>query len=251
MSKAPVRTVIVDDDPQAISNLRGLLAIYPSIHIEDVIVDDLKASAAILEIRPDLVFLDIQMPNKNGFEIIKELTDASFHPKIIFATGYDKYAVQALRCAAFDYLLKPINPTELHQVIERVMKDTGEAEYENRYKTLVGNTLQQPRLKFNTAGGFILINPKDIIYIQADWNYSEIFLDEDRHEIVSQNIGSLEEMLPKCDFFRISRSIIINTAYLKKVSRTKMTAYLEKDGKEWTFKIPLLNIRKLESFLDN
>jgi two-component system, LytTR family, response regulator len=249
MSQNQVRTVIVDDDPQAISTLRELLAIYPSIIIEESTTDDQNASAVILKVRPDLVFLDIQMPNKNGFEIIKELTDSSFHPKIIFATGYDKYAVQALRCAAFDYLLKPVNPTELHQVIERVMNVQGDKNDEARFKTLVGSTVQRQRLKFSTAGGFVLIDPRDIIYIQADWNYSEIYFEENRREVVSQNIGSLEEMLPECDFFRISRSLIINTNYLKKVSRTKMTAYLEKDGKDYSFKVPILNIRKLERFL--
>ena len=107
------------------------------------------------------------------------------------------------------------------------------------------------KLKFNTHSGFYMLSPEDIIYIQADWNYSEVFLGEKKSELITINIGKLEEMLPKHLFYRISRSIIINVTWLVRVNRRKRLAILEKGGKEFSFKIPILNIRKIENFIDS
>jgi len=90
----------------------------------------------------------------------------------------------------------------------------------------------------------------DILYIEADWNYAEIHIDETTKHLATTNIGALEKMLPQGIFCRISRSIIVNVNYLTRVNRIKRTAYLQKDGKEYSFKIPLLNIRKLEAKLE-
>jgi two-component system LytT family response regulator len=96
-----------------------------------------------------------------------------------------------------------------------------------------------------------LLSPEEILYIQADWNYSEVFLSDKKSELVTINIGKLEEMLPGNIFYRISRSVIINIKYLVRVNRKKRLALLEKEGKEYTFNIPLLNIRKIENFIES
>ena len=94
-----------------------------------------------------------------------------------------------------------------------------------------------------------MINPRDIIFIQADWNYSEIFLEKDKHELVTINLGNIEKLLPPGDFARINRSVIINLRYLKKVQRGKRLCTLIKDTDTFVFKIPLLRIRQLEDKL--
>ena len=119
-----------------------------------------------------------------------------------------------------------------------------------QFTRLIERTLSKPKIKISTTGGFSLISPADVVYIQADWNYSELFFDHGKSELATMNIGSLEESLPGNEFFRISLSIIINATYLKKVYRKKRQALLVKDGQEFTFPIPLLNIRKLERFLE-
>jgi two-component system LytT family response regulator len=111
--------------------------------------------------------------------------------------------------------------------------------------------LHTNKLKFNTHTGFFLLSPEEILYIQADWNYSEVFLSDKKSELVTINIGKLEEMLPGNIFYRISRSVIINIKYLVRVNRKKRLALLEKEGKEYTFNIPLLNIRKIENFIES
>ena len=105
-----LRTIIVDDEPGAITNLEALLELHPEIRVIDTIGDPTLAVDTILAKKPDLLFLDIQMPGRSGFEIAKELAEAGDQPAIIFATGFDHFAIEAIRHAAFDFLVKPVNP---------------------------------------------------------------------------------------------------------------------------------------------
>jgi len=243
-------TILIDDEIQAISNLERLLIFYPQIKIVDKFTDPVESVPIIIESNPDLVFIDIQMPGKDGFEIVNELTRAGCKPAIIFVTAFDNYAIEAIRYAAFDYLVKPVNPEELKHSIKRLQLENRERNRDEQIKKLLDRTLNKPKIKFSTTGGFTLVNPEEIIYIKADWNYAEIFFRSDKSEMVSINLGALQEILPKNNFFRISRSVIINVSFLIKVSRKKRLAFLIKDEVEYTFKIPLMNIRKLERFLE-
>jgi two-component system LytT family response regulator len=246
----PIRAIIVDDELQAVENLTGLLSGCSRIQIAETIVDAARAVERIEEIQPGLLFMDIQMPGKSGFDIVTELHLDGFKPDIIFVTAFDEYAIKAIRYAAFDFLVKPVVKEELVHAINRLFLKQQEKDREEQIKRLREKTGASKKLKISTAGGFTMINPADILYILADWNYAEIYLDGETKEMVTTNLGSLEEALPATDFFRISRSVIINTSYLTKVSRKKRMAFLIKDGKEYSFKIPLLNIRKLERFLE-
>ncbi len=248
MQNRQLRTIIVDDEEKAINNLETLLNNFPQVQIIDKSTDPEKALGKILLQKPDLLFMDIQMPDKTGFEIVSEVYRSGLRPDIIFVTAFDKYAITAIRYAAFDYLLKPVNKEELKDALERLLKKTTETDKEEQIKILIEKTSRH-KIKFSNAGGFILIKPEDIIYIEADWNYSEIYFSKEIKEVVTMNIGSVEELLPKEDFYRINRSIIININYLSRVIRKKLLAILIKDGQEYQFKIPILKIRGLERFL--
>ena len=250
MIKPTLRTILVDDEPTAITNLEALLKAHPEIMVIETISDASMAVDSILAQMPDLLFLDIQMPGKTGFEIAHELHEAGVPPAIIFSTGFDKFAIEAIRHAAFDFLVKPVNPVELKQAIDRLRQTPSKPVQMEQFARLIERTLSRPKIKISTTGGFSLISPADIVYIQADWNYSELFFSNGKSELATMNIGSLEESLPKNIFFRISRSLIINVTYLTKVSRKKREATLVKEEKEYKFPIPLLNIRRLERFLE-
>ena len=116
----PIKAIIVDDEPGAIANLSLLLQTYPRIEVAATVTNALLAVDLIHEHQPDVVFLDIQMPEKTGFEIARELLEAGDAPAIIFATGFDKFAIEAIRHAAFDFLVKPVNPEELKQTVSRL-----------------------------------------------------------------------------------------------------------------------------------
>jgi two-component system LytT family response regulator len=249
MTKIIFNVIIIDDEPRAIANLEALLINHPEIRIIGAISDATAAVDLILEKKPDLIFLDIQMPGKTGFEIASELLEAGNPPAVIFSTGFDQFAIEAIRHAAFDFLVKPVNPAELKQAIERLQQQSSKPDFTNQLSRLIERTLSKPKLKISTNCGFTLISTEEIVYIQADWNYSEIFFGNGKSELATMNIGSLESNLLQNGFFRISRSIIINVNYLTKVNRKKRMATLVSNGQEFTFPIPLLNIRKLERFL--
>jgi two-component system LytT family response regulator len=245
------RAVIIDDEISSIKNMENLLKDHPEIRVVATESNAMKAMDVIRDFNPDLIFLDIQMPGKTGFEIVDEMFTEGYEPEVIFATAFDQYAIEAIRYAAFDYLVKPLKPSELASAIGRLTnKNNPQNNLGDQVKRLFEHNLNKGKIKFSTTGGFILINPVDILYILADWNYAEIYYDDDKHQIVTTNIGALETILPLKEFFRINRSTIINIGYLTKVSRKKRLAYLMKNDKEYTFKIPILNIRKLERFLE-
>ena len=195
------------------------------------------------------------MPGKDGFELLREILNENMQPEVIFVTAFDKFAIDAIRFSALDYLLKPVSPYDLQNALIRFLGKPNNPDIANTTASLhillEKTVLHANKLKFNTHSGFFMVSPEDIIYVQADWNYSEVFLDDQKSELITINIGKLEEMLPKHLFYRISRSIIINISYLKRINRKKRIAILEKNGKEYTFKIPLLNIRKIENFIEN
>jgi two-component system LytT family response regulator len=194
------------------------------------------------------LFLDIQMPGKSGFEILGELRRAGVKPCVIFVTAFENFAIRAIKASAFDYILKPVDRSELAVAVERAIARINDTESERNFSLLLEMTSRK-KLRFNTAGGFILIDPSDIIYVQADWNYSEIHLGKEKHEVVVVNIGEIEKMLPPQEFARISRSVIVNLKYLSKGQRIKRLCILNKDGEVFQFRIPLLRIRDLEKLL--
>jgi two-component system LytT family response regulator len=121
---------------------------------------------------------------------------------------------------------------------------------EAQFELLFERLNPSKRIKLPTTGGFIMVHKDDILYVEADWNYADIFYTNGEKTMVSSNLGTIEKILPASDFCRISRSIIINLNYLQGVNRLKREAILLKDGKKYVFKIPILNIRKLEAKLD-
>jgi two-component system, LytTR family, response regulator len=242
------RAIIVDDEEQAINNLELILKDFPQVQIIDRSTDPEKALGKIMIHKPDLLFLDIQMQGTTGFDIVTEIHRSGLKPDIIFVTGYDKYAIAAIRYAAFDYLIKPPNRDELKNALDRLLEKSNGSDKEEQFNMLIEHTAKQ-KIKFANAGGFILIKPDDILYIRAEWNYSDIYFDKDKFETVTMNLGAISALLPCQEFFRLNRSLIINTTYLEKVSRKKLEATLIKDGKEHKFRIPVLNIRKLERFI--
>ena len=163
-------------------------------------------------------------------EVVKELSEKQVKTTVVFVTAYDEYAIQAIKLSAFDFLLKPVDPDELHQVIRRFQVEKLQEEFDRKIATLINQFKKPDKVRLNSRTGFILVDPQDIIYIQADGNYSEIIFSKDRKELVTQQLGSLIEMLPPGRFFRTSRSALINLDYLRKVDRRTRVCELERNG---------------------
>lgn len=220
----------------------------PTLRVVSTVSDPEKAVTEIVNRKPDIVFLDIQMPRKSGFEIVEELHNTTINPFIVFVTAYDSFAIRAIRASVFDFLLKPLNPAELALTVDRVVKRVKDQSEKVSYVSLL-EQVRVHKIKFSSTGGFVLVNPDDILYVLADWNYSEIHYSRTKFDTITLNLGAVEDILPVASFVRINRGTLVNLKYLERVNRKKRICLLKKDNETIEFKIPLLRIRLLEERL--
>lgn len=214
-----INCYIVDDEPNNVDSLRYILKNnYPELFVLGYQIDSSKAIVEINQLKPDLLFLDIQMPNKNGFELLNDLSHKGF--EVIFITAYDQYGIQAVKISALDYLLKPINESELAKAIEKAEIKINA----KRKNTNLENFLRNFNDKSTEPKIALIINKQtryvpisEIIRCQADNNYTEVFFKDGRKVILSKTLKDLEEMLEGFGFLRCHHSHLINIKYIQGV----------------------------------
>jgi two-component system, LytTR family, response regulator len=234
-----VKTVIIDDEMSAIMLLEEMVNKLEGVFVNGFAQDVDEGVNQVLRHRPDIIFLDIKLKDENGFDLIQRLKDYDIDPFIVMVTGYDQFGMQALKAGAFDYLLKPLDPNELLKVISRYR--------EKKIHQVMPDPMK--KIRFNTLGGFILINPEEILYCKAEANYTDIFLTSQHKHTISMNIGSLEKILAQPQFFRISRSNIINVKFLTGINRGKRHCILTAGQVSVILAISHDRIRELEGEL--
>ncbi len=223
MKNNNISILIVDDEPEARDLLTILLNRIGGVKIVGVADNVDHALLQVVKKEPDLILLDIQMPEKSGFELVSQLRQMDKDIGFIFVTAYDEYAIRAVRESALDYLLKPVDPSELERAIAKYRLERKQKVLNTQIDELLSNMGIGQRLKLNTRTGFMVIDPRDIVCCTADGNYTEITLTKSRQETISSNLGNLEKELSNDRFFRISRSALINLRYLTHVeNKTSM-----------------------------
>jgi two-component system LytT family response regulator len=222
----PITAIIIDDEQEACDLLENLLDKHPEIIVIGAVNSVDEGVRCFVENQPDIVFLDVQMPQKNGFEFLHEINEFNIETTIIFVTAYHEFAIEAIRHAAFDYLLKPINQIELKKAILRYQNKTNAESFKKNIPELLENIKGLNKIQLNTRTGYKFLDPDDIIYLQADGNYCIIHL-KTSNFISTLNLGKVEEIIPTNYFLRISRSLIINKKYLTSVDRKKRTCLIE------------------------
>jgi len=251
MNQNSITVVIVDDEEDAHDILERQLNRLGDINISGKASNVDEALDMIIKFNPDIVFLDVQMPEKDGFELVKELKRFNIKTTIIFVTAHNEYAINAVKIAAFDYLLKPVVFNELREAIFRFRCEKKQESEERKIDVLLDTLGKQEKICFNTRTGYIYISPEEIVFCQADVNYTGINFSLNRKEVVTINIGKVEELLGRSKFFRISRSHIINTDYLVKADRKTKTCELFKDNEKFIIPAPPKQIRLLENLINS
>jgi two-component system, LytTR family, response regulator len=219
-----INAIIIDDEAKGRVALREkLLAYCPQIKIIAEAANGQEALLLIQHYKPQLIFLDIEMPRMNGFEMLNELTEKNFH--IIFTTAYDQYAIRAIKYAAFDYLLKPIDIEELKTAVEK-LSNTENKETKKQVELLQQN-MQHPKkqlhkLAIPTLDGLLFYDINNIIHLEANSNYTYIHLTNKTKITASKTLKEFEELLPEDIFFRTHHSHLINLNYIKR--------YIKGDG---------------------
>lgn len=223
--------MIVDDEKDAVEFLSALIRENcPSLKIKATANRSEEAIKMYFKTQPDLIFMDIEVDSLNGFDIINEICGGKYKPHFIFVTGYNRYAVDAFKTNVLGYLLKPVDKGDLVNVVERfTLTKESELQQEKIWQFIRDYS---GKIRFNTTTGFILLHPAEILWCEADHNYTTIFISTGKPVIVSVNLRVVEEKLPESGFRRISRSILINTRYLVTVHRREKTCRLKWSGGE-------------------
>lgn len=229
-----LKAIIIDDSPQA----RKLLTLMLEEHYDvlEVIAEAEQANQGfefIKQHKPDVIFLDIEMPGKSGIQLAEQLLKEKINPVIVFTTAYNDYALKAFRLSAIDYLLKPINEIHLEEAIEKVKKLYPKEAEENKLKTFIENYSNQlPKtLSIPSASGYIFIKADDILYIKADGSYTHVFTTNEKQITVSKNLKYFETALDGYfQFMRVHRSYLINLNQMKKFDKQNRGEIVMNDG---------------------
>jgi len=214
-----IKSVIIDDEQNNIDNLTRLLQKHcPEVTVAATAMNADDGKKIIFEQKPDLIFLDIQMPEKNGFELLRSLSNYSF--EIIFVTAFDKYGIQAVKFSAIDYLLKPINIEELKEAINRAITKISQKkqnlQLENLLQLLQNTQLKdEHRIALPTVKETRFAKPQDIIRCESSNNYTSFFFKSGEKLIVSKPIYEYEELLSDYGFIRCHQSHLVNKKFIK------------------------------------
>jgi len=220
------RVIIIEDEFSPRQLLREKLERnFPDLEIVAECKNAEEALIDILRLRPDLLFLDIQMPGNNGLwladELIKLKGDTFIPPDIIFTTGYTspEYLLKAIELAAIDYIVKPVSLMRLEKAIDRFRQRAGTTTGLQNLKYAIDN---EKLLRFKSYNGLFLLRPDDIIYAEADGNYACMYLTGGSKEDVFERLGEIEKKLPPEKFTRAGKSVIVNRKYIRKITDTQL-----------------------------
>lgn len=230
-----MKAIIVDDEPDGIRTLQKMLETHcPNVDVAATCSNATIAKQQLEETKPDVVFLDIQMPGKSGLELLTEIPDKDF--EVIFVTAHNEYMLQALQYSAADYLLKPVDEDRLIEAVQRAEKrmQAGRKEWtetlmHNLSKT--GNPAEM-RLCLPTLKGFIVVKLDDIIYCEAERSYTIFHLEGKKTVTVSKSLIEYDNLLQDTQFLRIHKSFLVNLHHVKEYQRGEGGTVIMSDNAE-------------------
>jgi DNA-binding LytR/AlgR family response regulator len=240
-----LKALIIDDEEGARQLLKKLLDETHMFQELKLAGSAANASKELKDFQPDMIFLDIRMPGKDGFEFLKDLTNRNGSPGVVFVTAYEQYALKAIKYQAFDYLLKPVNRKELKQCVQKYVSSRVHIETGQPVLPRISELDKLRRIKVSTRTGTLFLNPSNILYCKADGNYTNIY-SGGKELLCSMNIGKIREMLPENSFIRLGRSLIINIEHITLLDRRQSTVTLVYQGESVKVKIPRLHLKDLE-----
>lgn len=217
-----INVLLVDDEPAAREFLRARLAeVAPEVHVLAEADNITDAARLIAELKPALVFSDVEMPGGDGFQLLKDLGTWDFD--VVFVTGFQRYAIQAIRFSALDYLLKPVQADELRAAIDRHLARHPEPELDKQYQLAVLANLNESheqgmKLTLRHGNGLHFVPPAEVAFCRAEDNYTELHLCDGRRFLVARTLKEYEDMLADMGFMRVHRSFLVNRGAIVKVT---------------------------------
>lgn len=230
-----IKAIIIDDEKSGRETLKFILESYYSnrISVIDMAPNVEGGIDLVRKYQPDLIFLDIEMPGENGLDIKNK---ANLEEQlIIVTTAHKQYGVDAIKIGVLDYLLKPIDPDDLELSIQKVEKRLKERNTEDKIKELISSSIKSqktdPKVSFYlNSGKTIFVNPNNILYCEADGNYTKIVMTEKESILVTKQLKEVLEILHFDYFFRVHKSYLINTRFIKSYSKSDETIQMSDDS---------------------
>jgi two-component system, LytTR family, response regulator len=224
-----LKAMLIDDEPDSIRLLALQLKEHcPQVEIAGQYTSSVEGLQAIRSLKPDLVFLDIEMPEMNGFELLDQLDDISF--SLIFITAYNEFALKAFRFSALDYLVKPLDTSELQEAVKKAEKHQ---RVDQRQIELLRSQLQRQQLPQKIAvafqSGVVFVELKDLVYCEAEGNYTKLVLIGGKTHLLSKTLREVQEVLEERNFLRVHRQYLINLDHIKSYHKGE-AAYLVMQG---------------------
>lgn len=215
-----IRTIIIDDEPDSVQLMRlNIEKHFPQLEIVGSFNSSTKALQEITSLQPDLVFLDIEMPVINGFDLLEKLIPVEF--AVVFVTAYNDFAIKAFRFNALDYLVKPVNVEELKEVVTKVEKHQHIQKHQLQMLQQQFKKGTITKIAIPSQTGVTFIDLKDIVLIEAKSNYADIVLVDKRRILISKTLKDIQQVLEQQQFLRIHRQYIINLNEVKHFNRNE------------------------------
>ena len=229
-----IKAVIIDDEQHCVrSLLSDLQQNCPSVEVTDVCYSAKEGIMSIKKNNPDLIFLDVEMPWMNGFEMLEVLGEINF--SVIFTTAHDEFAAKAFRISAIDYLLKPIDANDLKVAVQKVEKKVEGGSNLQHISNLLRN-MRQPtadqKIALPQREGYEFVDVSSIIYLSAEGAYTKVLIQDKKSMLISRTLGDVEELLPPELFQRIHHSTLVNVSYISQFLRTDGGYVILKNGEK-------------------
>jgi two-component system, LytTR family, response regulator len=222
--------IIIDDEKHCIKTLTNLLeACFPEVNILATCNESQKAYDLIQKLNPDFIFLDIEMPFLNGFDLLSKFDPLCFD--VIFTTAYDSYAIKAIKYSALDYLLKPVDKEDLSSAIEKIRsKKSSISQPQVQMAIAVHGRHMPDTIALPTVDGLTFASVNDIVYCTAEGSYTRLYMMDINEIVLSRTLGNVEEILADYDFFRIHHSTLINLKQVKKYIKGENGEVIMRNG---------------------
>jgi two-component system, LytTR family, response regulator len=229
-----IRSIVIDDEQHCVRSLLSDLQQHcPSIEVVEACSSAKEGMMAIKKLNPDLVFLDVEMPWMNSFEMLEVLGEIKF--SIIFTTAHDEFAAKAFRISAVDYLLKPIDANDLKAAVQKVEKKMDEGSSVQHISNLLRNMRQsntEQKIALPQREGYEFVDISSIIYCTAEGAYTKIFIEGKKTMLISRTLGDVEELLSPEMFQRIHHSTVVNVSFISQFLRTDGGYVVLKNGEK-------------------
>ena len=241
-----IRTILVDDDEEALTLLETYLKSLDDVEIVGRATSGFEGLRIIAENYPDLLFLDIDMPDINGIEVARIMKERNYKTQIVFTTAFNKYAYDAITAEPLDYLIKPFGPETLESVVAKFKQRLNKEEDERRFEILIQSQRTYGKIKFPTLNGVIILHADDVALMKAAGNGCVLYLSDGTIETVTVSLFRVIKNFKSPNIYRISRSIAINMKFLWRVDRKNKTCIIAVEGNNYEEALSRSNINFFE-----